>query len=109
MAELKKTKRATLKPLEGKKLFRKKVIKHDDVIAQEIERHRARGVSGCVPTHEQIRAVRIKAGLNQGEAAALVFTGQTRWSDYENGKVRMHPSMWELFVIKSFLYGKSDA
>ena len=33
-------------------------------------------------------------------AATLIYTTQSRWSDYEKGKNRIHPAIWELFLIK---------
>ena len=59
---------------------------------------RNRGVDGYVPTPEEITNER--GNLSQSLAAALIYTTQSRWSDYEKGKNRIHPAIWELFLIK---------
>ena len=59
---------------------------------------RARGILGYVPSPIEIISTRGK--LTQSEASSLIYTTQARWSNYENGKSRMHPSAWELFLIK---------
>lgn len=59
---------------------------------------RGRGNLGYVPTSEEIKSVRLN--LTQQETAKLIYVTQTRLSDYENGKSRMHPSMWELLLTK---------
>ena len=59
---------------------------------------RARGILGYVPSPTEIISTRGK--LTQSEASSLIYTTQARWSNYENGKSRMHPSAWELFLIK---------
>lgn len=38
--------------------------------------------------------------LAQSKAASLIYTTQARWSNYETGRSRMHPSYWELFNLK---------
>lgn len=52
------------------------------------------------PTPEEIRAARIAAGLTQREAAALIYATQSAWEDWEQGRRRMHPGLFELFLIK---------
>lgn len=59
---------------------------------------RSRGAKGHVPSPEEI--VTKRGSLSQSEAASLIYTTQARWSDYEKGKSRVHPAMWELFLIK---------
>jgi len=59
---------------------------------------RNRGAAGTVPTPQQIIAAR--GEISQTSAASLIYTTQARWSRYENGKSRMHPAAWELFLIK---------
>ena len=59
---------------------------------------RNRGVDGYVPTPEEITNER--GSLSQSLAATLIYTTQSRWSDYEKGKNRLHPAIWELFLIK---------
>lgn len=52
------------------------------------------------PTPEEIRAARIAAGLTQREAAALIYATQSAWEDWEQGRRRMHPGLFKLFLIK---------
>ena len=59
---------------------------------------RGRGGSGYVPTTIEIKEAR--GDLSQHDAAQLIHVTQVRWSDYETGKNRMHPSSWELLLIK---------
>lgn len=59
---------------------------------------RGRGYIGHVPSKEEIKEAR--GDMLQADAAALVYVSQVRWSDYETGKNRMHPAVWELFLIK---------
>lgn len=59
---------------------------------------RGRGNLGYVPAPEEIKNIRLNS--TQHEVAKLIYITQPRLSDYENGKSRMHPSMWELLLIK---------
>jgi hypothetical protein len=60
---------------------------------------RSRGNEGYIPTQSEIISAR--GELSQSQAAHLIYTTQARWSNYENGKSRMHPASWELFLIKT--------
>jgi hypothetical protein len=60
---------------------------------------RSRGNKGYIPTQSEIISAR--GELSQSQAASLIYTTQARWSNYENGKSRMHPASWELFLIKT--------
>jgi len=64
--------------------------------------HPNRGPRGPAanPLPEQVRAAREGAGLTQTAAAALIFSTLRTWQDWEAGKARMHPGLWELFRIK---------
>lgn len=53
------------------------------------------------PTPAQIVAARESAGLTQTAAATLVYSTLRTWQDWEAGKARMHPGLFELFNIKS--------
>lgn len=53
------------------------------------------------PTPDEIRAARSRAGLTQREAAALIYATQSAWEDWEQGRRRMHPGLFELFSIKT--------
>lgn len=52
------------------------------------------------PSPEQIRAAREAAGLSQTEAAALIYAGLRGWQEWEAGNRKMHPALWEFFLIK---------
>jgi len=68
-----------------------------------VPNHPNRGPKG--PTSNQsaaeIRAAREAAGLSQSAAASLIHSTLRTWQDWEAGKARMHPGLWELFRIKS--------
>lgn len=51
-------------------------------------------------TPEEIKRVRLAAGLTQTQAAELVHVTLRSWQRYEAGEKRIHPAMWELFLIK---------
>lgn len=53
------------------------------------------------PTGEQVQAAREKAKLQQTQAAALVQSTARRWREWEAGDHRMHPGLWELFLIRT--------
>lgn len=53
------------------------------------------------PNPEAIRAAREAAGLTQTAAAALVYSTCRAWQKWEGGEARMHPGMFELFLIKT--------
>jgi putative transcriptional regulator len=53
------------------------------------------------PTPEAIRETRQQAGLSQTAAAALIHSTLRTWQDWEAGKAKMHPGLWELFLIKT--------
>jgi len=55
------------------------------------------------PTPEQIRTRRATARLTQAHAAALISGSKRTWQDWEAGIARMHPGLWELFVLKTRL------
>ena len=64
--------------------------------------HPNRGPKGpsANPAPEAIRAAREAAGLTQTAAAGLVHSTLRSWQEWEEGKHRMHPGLWELFEIK---------
>lgn len=53
------------------------------------------------PTPEQIKQARTAAALSQTSAAHLIHSTLRTWQDWEAGKARMHPGLWELFTIKT--------
>ena len=52
------------------------------------------------PAPEAIRAARLAAGLSQTAAAQLIHSTLRTWQDWEAGVARMHPGLWELFLLK---------
>lgn len=59
-----------------------------------------RGNPAANPSPEAIRAAREAAGLTQMQAAARLHANLTSWQRWESGERKMHPAMWELFLIK---------
>lgn len=53
------------------------------------------------PEPAEILAAREAAGLTQTEAGALVHSALRSWQQWEAGERRMHPAIWELFLMKS--------
>lgn len=53
------------------------------------------------PQPEEIIKARQDAGLTQTEAAKLIYSTLRTWQDWEAAKARMHPGLWELFLIKT--------
>ncbi|EIK1334790.1 helix-turn-helix domain-containing protein [Salmonella enterica] len=53
------------------------------------------------PDPHEIRRARLSADLTQAAAAGLVYSSLNAWSQWERGERKMHPAIWELFLIKS--------
>lgn len=58
------------------------------------------------PTPGEILGMRISAGLTQKQAAELVCATAKTWRNWEADPSspshrRMHPAIWELFLIKT--------
>ena len=53
------------------------------------------------PTPEQIRAARLAAGLSQPEAGELILASKRSWENWEQGRVKMHPGLFDYFLIKT--------
>lgn len=68
-----------------------------------VANHPNRGPKGpsSNPTPSEIRAAREVAGLSMREAADKIHSTMRTWQDWEAGKARMHPGLWELFRIKT--------
>ncbi|MBP8788262.1 MAG: hypothetical protein KBH41_12500 [Azonexus sp.] len=60
-----------------------------------------KNLSSTNPTPAEIRQARELAGISQTAAAALISSTLRTWQDWEAGKARMHPGLWELFRIKT--------
>lgn len=52
------------------------------------------------PTPDQIKQARKSADLSQTAAAELIHSTLRTWQDWEAGIAKMHPGLWELFLIK---------
>jgi DNA-binding transcriptional regulator YiaG len=63
-------------------------------------RGRGRGNPARNPTPAEIRAAREAAGLTQTEAARLIYCTLRGWQGWEDGSRRMHPAMWDLFLLR---------
>lgn len=53
------------------------------------------------PTPDQIRAARLAAGLSQDAAAVLIKSSKRSWENWEQGRVKMHPGLFDYFLIQS--------
>jgi len=53
------------------------------------------------PRPDEIIGMRINAGLTQQQAAEIVYSGLRTWQQWEAGDRRMHPAIWELFLLKT--------
>jgi len=63
---------------------------------------RARAASAARnPSPDEIVGERFNARLTQTEAARLIHSTLRTWQDWEAGKARMHPGLWELFILKT--------
>lgn len=56
------------------------------------------------PSAGEIAEMRRWANITQEEAAEMVYTTPHTWWRWENGKTKMHPSRWELFLRKVHEY-----
>jgi putative transcriptional regulator len=59
------------------------------------------------PTPEQIRQLRMAAGLTQGQAAALLYKTERAWRMWESGDRQMDPAFCELFCVKTLISASS--
>lgn len=54
------------------------------------------------PTPLEVRAARATAGVTQEAASALIYQfSSANWRAYEAGRIKIHPSSWELFLLKT--------
>lgn len=55
-----------------------------------------------MPSPQEIKEARRKAGLTQSQAGALVGApSQRTWQDWEGGRRNMPAAKWELFLLKT--------
>lgn len=53
------------------------------------------------PQPADLRMLRERFGLTQEEAGALVCSARRTWQDWETGRRKMSPGLWELFKNKT--------
>ena len=53
-----------------------------------------------MPTPDEIRQARLRAGLTQAQAAELIHVTTRAWKYYEAGQRAMPLAYWELFTLK---------
>lgn len=53
------------------------------------------------PTPDQIRAARLAAGLSHYAAAELIKSSKRSWENWEQGRVNMHPGLFDYFLLLS--------
>lgn len=51
------------------------------------------------PTPEEIIKARLSVGLTQADAAAIVYTTDRHWSNWERGVSKMPRASWRLFRL----------
>lgn len=51
------------------------------------------------PIPDDIMGLRYNAKLTQQQAADLIGYSRRGWQDAENGKTRLHPAAWALFLL----------
>lgn len=81
--------------------------------------NRSRNSAAKNPTPKEIKKARLAAGLSQAAAAELIYSTLRSWQNWEaeEGAIstggfsthrRMHPGLWELFLIKSAKLREQD-
>ena len=50
------------------------------------------------PSPQQLRKLRTSAGLTQAQAATLCLSAPRSWQDWEYGKRKMHPAIFQVFA-----------
>lgn len=53
------------------------------------------------PLPKDIKAARLGSGLTQSGAGLLVHSSLRAWQQWEAGDRKMHPAVWELFLLKT--------
>jgi DNA-binding transcriptional regulator YiaG len=70
-------------------------------MANHPNRTKGTKVPAANPTPTEIRSARESAGLTQAAAAELIYSTSRAWQLWEADDRRMHPGLWELFLLKS--------
>lgn len=53
------------------------------------------------PTPDEIKQARQAVGLTQAAAARMVYSNVRTWERWEAGERRMHPALFDYFLIKT--------
>lgn len=53
------------------------------------------------PNRYEIIVGREESGLTQSKAAEIIYSTLRTWQEWESGRRRMHPGLFELFMIKT--------
>ena len=53
------------------------------------------------PTPGQIRTARLASGLSQREAGGLILDSKRSWENWEQGRVKMSPGLFDYFLVKT--------
>ena len=83
--------------------------------ASTLANHPNRGKAsgpGVNPKPAEIKAAREAADLSQTAAAELIYSTLRTWQDWESegdSNRRMHPGLWELWLIKTAHLRAADA
>jgi len=64
-------------------------------------RGRSNRAKSSNPLPEMITSDRYSFQLTQAQAAKLIYATVRTWQDWEAGRRRMHPALYELFVLKA--------
>lgn len=52
------------------------------------------------PRPDEISGLRTDAGLTQQQAADLIRASKRSWENWEQGRVKMHPGLFDYFLIR---------
>lgn len=66
-------------------------------------------MSRANPTPDEIYGARFNARMTQATAAAVIGSKQNSWSQWEAGKNKMPPALFELFLRKTGQFSKKKA
>jgi len=53
------------------------------------------------PTAEQVKQAREAAKHTTWHAANVIYVSTRQWQKYESGKAKMHPAVFDLYLIKT--------
>ena len=77
------------------------ILWHGYLIMGNHQNHSRSANPASNPNPYEIIGMRTNARLTQKQAADIVFSGLRTWQQWEAGDRRMHPAIWELFLIKT--------